>query len=208
MDDRDISKEELLNRLNNFLELLDALPDAVFEIDTHGNIIYLNKTALDKLCVSKNDLAKGINFFDYIEEDFKIDQSIKKAHEAECVLVPKGRTTFPAILFIVPVIENDKLIRYRVTAKDISRLKRAEREQQSLLSGLQKEVVDIKALRGFIPICAHCKRIRDDSGKWHSFEDYIREHTEAEFSHSLCPDCIASLYPDLFEQQSDLGLEE
>lgn len=56
---------------------------------------------------------------------------------------------------------------------------------------------EIKVLKGFLPICASCKKIRDDKGYWNQIESYIRDHSEAEFSHSLCPDCAKKLYPDL-----------
>ena len=56
---------------------------------------------------------------------------------------------------------------------------------------------EIKVLRGFLPICASCKKIRDDKGYWNQIESYIRDHSEAEFSHSICPDCAKKLYPDM-----------
>lgn len=61
---------------------------------------------------------------------------------------------------------------------------------------LQQALKNIKTLKGLIPICANCKQIRDDEGFWHQVEDYIRNHTDAKFSHGLCPDCMESLYPD------------
>jgi len=54
----------------------------------------------------------------------------------------------------------------------------------------------IKILRGFIPICSSCKKIRDDKGYWNGIEKYISDHSEAVFSHSICPDCIDRLYPE------------
>jgi len=56
---------------------------------------------------------------------------------------------------------------------------------------------ELKVLRGILPICASCKKIRDDKGYWAQIESYIREHSEAEFSHSLCPDCAKKLYPNM-----------
>lgn len=54
----------------------------------------------------------------------------------------------------------------------------------------------IKTLRGIVPICANCKKIRDDKGYWNQVEVYVRKHTEAVFSHSICPDCVKELYPE------------
>ncbi len=64
-------------------------------------------------------------------------------------------------------------------------------------SELQKALDEIKTLRGILPICSSCKNIRDDNGYWNQIESYIHDHSEAEFSHSLCPECANKLYPDL-----------
>ena len=61
---------------------------------------------------------------------------------------------------------------------------------------LQNTLEHIKTLRGIIPICASCKKIRDDKGYWNQVEVYIRDHSDAEFSHGICPECVQKLYPD------------
>jgi len=58
-------------------------------------------------------------------------------------------------------------------------------------------------MRGLIPICASCKNIRDDKGYWKQVEVYIQEHSEADFTHSICPDCARKLYPDIFDKESE-----
>ncbi|MCI5209554.1 MAG: hypothetical protein D3910_12370 [Candidatus Electrothrix sp. ATG2] len=63
---------------------------------------------------------------------------------------------------------------------------------------LQEAMSKVKILSGFLPICASCKKIRDDKGYWNQIESYIRDHSEAEFSHGICPDCAKTLYPDLY----------
>lgn len=83
-----------------------------------------------------------------------------------------------------------------VTAITIARRRRAEKEREELISQLQEALKKIKTLRGLLPICANCKRIRDDQGYWRSVEAYIREHSDVEFTHGLCPDCLKKLYPD------------
>jgi len=62
---------------------------------------------------------------------------------------------------------------------------------------LRQSLDQIKTLRGIVPICANCKKIRDDQGYWNQVEAYVCEHTEAEFSHGICPECIKKLYPEL-----------
>lgn len=74
----------------------------------------------------------------------------------------------------------------------------------SRLEDLSKALSEIKTLRGMLPICARCKKIRDDKGYWNQIEIYISNQTGAEFSHSLCPDCINTLYPDMALDEDDL----
>ena len=76
-------------------------------------------------------------------------------------------------------------------------LQQLNHRQERLIRQLKQALDEVKQLRGIIPICSHCKKIRDDSGYWKQVEQYISEHTEAEFSHGLCPNCLEELYPDL-----------
>ena len=84
---------------------------------------------------------------------------------------------------------------YEAAVRKNRELERANRE-------LREAMGTIKALRGLIPICANCKKVRDDQGYWRQVEEYIREHTEAEFSHGLCPECVKTLYPDFCGKKS------
>ena len=84
---------------------------------------------------------------------------------------------------------------------DISERKANEREREKLISDLEKALTKVKLLSGLLPICASCKNIRDDKGYWNQIESYIRDHSEAEFSHSICPDCAKRLYPGLYEEE-------
>jgi len=68
---------------------------------------------------------------------------------------------------------------------------------QATIAKLQKALEEVNVLSGLLPICASCKKIRDDTGYWNQIESYIRKHSDAEFSHSICPDCAKKLYPEL-----------
>ncbi len=81
---------------------------------------------------------------------------------------------------------------------DISRRKRIEAEREKLIKELQEALDEVKQLSGLLPICSSCKKIRDDNGYWKQIESYIRDHSEAEFSHGICPDCAKRLYPEVF----------
>ncbi len=73
------------------------------------------------------------------------------------------------------------------------------RELQRKNRALENAREKIKVLGGLLPICSSCKKIRDDEGYWNQIESYIRDHSEADFSHSICPDCARMLYPDLYD---------
>ena len=87
--------------------------------------------------------------------------------------------------------------------RDITLRKRIEQERRKLTLDLQDALAKIKRLRGLLPICASCKKIRDDKGYWNKLEDYISEHSEAEFTHGVCPDCMKKLYGVVLEEDTD-----
>ncbi|MCX5819363.1 MAG: response regulator transcription factor [Deltaproteobacteria bacterium] len=68
---------------------------------------------------------------------------------------------------------------------------------------LRQAFDQIKTLRGIVPICANCKKIRDDQGYWNQVEVYVRDHTEAEFSHGICPECMKELYPEFVGEKTE-----
>jgi PAS domain S-box-containing protein len=91
--------------------------------------------------------------------------------------------------------------------QDISERKRSEhaleeaaKEREKLVKELQYALDNIKTLQGLIPICSNCKKIRDDKGFWNQVEVYVSEHTDARFSHGICPDCGKKLYGNLYEK--------
>ena len=82
------------------------------------------------------------------------------------------------------------------THSDISDRKRWELEREKYIQELKEALSQIKTLSGLLPICSHCKKIRDDKGYWNQIESYIRDHSDAEFSHSICQECAKKYYPD------------
>lgn len=78
-------------------------------------------------------------------------------------------------------------------------LKESEQTLRQEKVKLEEALAQIKTLKGLIPICAKCKKIRDDEGFWNHIEDYIKKHSDAEFTHGICPDCGLELYPDFFK---------
>jgi len=81
-------------------------------------------------------------------------------------------------------------------AIDVTERHRAHAEREQLIAELQEALLTVNTLTGILPICAACKKIRDDRGEWTPVEVYVRERSQAQFSHGICPECAASLYPD------------
>jgi hypothetical protein len=77
--------------------------------------------------------------------------------------------------------------------------KNAERKREKEVAEKEKALEQVKILKGFLPICSSCKKIRDEEGDWNHLEDYIITHSEADFSHGMCPSCAKAMYPDLFD---------
>lgn len=103
----------------------------------------------------------------------------------------------------LPTVEHEEQEAYPIKELENRNevLKRLVDEKTKILKEanqrLEKALNEVKTLRGIIPICSHCKSIRSDDQSWHLIETYIREHSDAEFSHGICPDCVKKIYPDL-----------
>jgi PAS domain-containing protein len=87
-----------------------------------------------------------------------------------------------------------------VVLRDVTERKRIEEERSRLIDRLQEALADVRTLSGLLPICASCKKVRDDQDYWHEIEDYVASRSGAEFSHGICPDCVRRLYPHVIER--------
>ena len=113
-------------------------------------------------------------------------QSKKKGREIE---------NRPVLTILKKVAEIEREL--TLAQQEIKRRKKLEKEREKLIAELQQALSEIKTLRGFLPICANCKKIRDDEGYWQQIEKYIQDRSDAQFSHSICPECVKKLYPEL-----------
>lgn len=77
----------------------------------------------------------------------------------------------------------------------------ASTEREKLIKQLERALEEVKQLSGLLPICASCKRIRDKNGGWQQIEDYIADHSEADFTHGICPQCARNLYPEVYKKE-------
>lgn len=87
--------------------------------------------------------------------------------------------------------------------EDITEMKQAQEAKEKLIVELQVALFNVKTLSGLLPMCAWCKKIRNDKGYWKQVEEYISEHTDAEFSHGICPECMKNLVPETYDKNKE-----
>ncbi|MFW6254082.1 MAG: hypothetical protein ACOC41_04045 [Chitinivibrionales bacterium] len=87
-----------------------------------------------------------------------------------------------------------------ITSQDVTERVRAQKDRIKLINELQRALNEVETLRGLLPICASCKSIRDDKGYWSTIEEYFSCRSSVDFSHTLCPECLQMLYPDIYEK--------
>ncbi len=92
------------------------------------------------------------------------------------------------------------LISFLLISAGLSKIVHMIESLRTANNDLEGALVQVKKLEGILHVCASCKRIRDDKGQWGQLESYIRTHSEADFSHDICPDCMSKLYPDYAER--------
>jgi sigma-B regulation protein RsbU (phosphoserine phosphatase) len=209
-------EEALGKSKEKFRELYDHAPLGYHEYDAEGRITNVNHTDLEMLGYTAEEMIGQPIWKFNIEEEVAREQVMAKlagalppGKELERTYRRKDGTTFPVLI-------EDRLIRdgegrikgIRCTIQNITDRKRAEEDREKLIHELRDALASIKRLRGLLPICASCKKIRDDKGYWNQIESYIRDHTEAEFTHGICPECMKKLYPDLYGRDPQAGIAE
>jgi PAS domain S-box-containing protein len=176
--------------------------DAVFLTLLDGSILYANPAACSMCGFTLEELmALGRNaVVDPLEP--RLPEAIEERRrtgrfQGVLTMVRKDGSRFPAEISSAVFIDANGEERTATFVRDISVRQQIEAERNKLIQDLQKALSEIKALRGILPICSSCKNIRDEKGSWKKIEAYIQDHSEAEFSHSICPDCAKRLYGNL-----------
>ena len=118
-------------------------------------------------------------------------------------LLPNGEKLHVEVISS-PVCEgNNRVTRVVHVSRDITERKRMEAERERLIEELREALTKVKTLSGMLPICACCKKIRDDKGYWNQLEAYIGQHSEVLFTHSYCPDCLKKVYAELEDMKTN-----
>ena len=179
----------------------DAISDFVSVHDKDMKVLKVNKALSDFLDKTPDKLT-GKNCFEMMhgtQEPWLNCPHVKAIEKGETVTeeINDPNIGIPLLVTCSPCKDIEGKVMGTVhIARDISQEKSAKAEREKLISELQAALSNVKLLSGFLPICSSCKKIRDDQGYWNQIEEYIRDHSEAEFSHGICPECAKKLYPD------------
>jgi PAS domain S-box-containing protein len=180
--------------------VIEGMSDGVIVLDAQNRIVDLNPAAERIIGYPASEIiGQSVDQALSVQPDLiERYRYVTEAH-AEVVL-GKGEEQRYFDLRISPLRDRQGHLTGRlVVVRDITERKREEGEKEALLTQLEDALT--KVLSGYLPICANCKKIRNDDGAWHQIEAYIRDHTEVEFSHDLCPECAKKLYPEFYEEK-------
>jgi PAS domain S-box-containing protein len=192
--------------------IIKSVPDIIYRVDAQGCITFISDAVIRYGHMPGNLLSR--NFLEIVHPDDRARAS-RRINERRTVnrnpnplelrfLVGESG---PGVLESEPVFLISAQGLYRTEppdvgafmgsqgiARDITERKRAEEEREKLVKELQNALAQVKTLSGLIPICASCKKIRDDKGYWNQLESYIISRSDAQFSHGICPECAKKLY--------------
>ncbi|MFH2093363.1 MAG: PAS domain S-box protein [Pseudomonadota bacterium] len=201
------AEKAIKNSQEKFKKISELANDAIIQMNDKGRIIFWNAAA-EKIFgypweeVNGKDLhqllvpSRYLTPFNKSFQQFKLNgKGAVIGKTIELSALRKDGSEFEVELSLSAYQEDDHWHSVGIV-RDISRRKQNERERDQLILNLTKALDEIKTLRGIVPICASCKKIRDDQGFWKHVETYVQEHSHAQFSHGICPDCQKKLYPE------------
>jgi PAS domain S-box-containing protein len=201
--DRKKYEKKLQKSEEKFRILFENSKDPIYISILDGTIIDANQSFFDLFGYTKEDLSRlktldlYINpkdrsmFIKKIEtsgfaKDFEEKLRDKNGREMDCQITATVRRSV-----------DGAINGYQGIIRDVTEIKKNQIEREELIADLQNALKEVKTLSGLLPICSHCKKIRDDNGYWNQIESYIHEHSEAEFSHGICQECAEKYYPDM-----------
>lgn len=191
LDNEKLGKKivELEETINTQNAILSAIPDLMFKLNENGKYLDVWAQNPDELAASKDQLMGKLvskmlptEASDQIMMALKIAKAKGHSHGQQIRLnTPKGIQWFELSTSLE--LNDPVSSQFIMLSRDITKRKNAEIEREKTLS-------EIKLLQGIIPICSYCHNIRDDKGAWSRLEAYISDHSNAQFSHGICPNCI------------------
>ena len=188
--------------------LVDNVKTGVYRNNVEGRFIQINPAIAEIFGYDSVEEFMGITVADLYQNPEDRNNFTKEVQEKGFVknyeLALKKKDGAPIWCSITATAQRDEqgeIKWFDGVVEDITQRKRAEEERERLIRELTDAVARVKALSGMLPICASCKRIRNDKGYWEQVEVFVSEHSEAVFSHGVCPECMTKLYPDYVKEK-------
>ena len=182
-----------------FADLYDFAPVGYFTLDRAGVVLGSNITGAILLGQVRPGLH-GRSLAHYLTPETRprfsrfLDEAAEGTRKASCEVELTSEAGAHRFVQVEAVISQDGA-EYRLAMLDISERRAADVAREHLVAELQDALGRVHVLSGMLPICAACKKIRDDDGYWEQVEVYVQRHSDAQFSHGLCPDCMRKVYP-------------
>jgi len=204
LEDRIVERALEIQLERNFSDsLIQSLPGIMYVLDKVGRFRRWNKNfeTVSKYSADRIKELSPLDLFMSQADKERITRAIDLVFkegqaQVEAEFTTKDGRRIPYLFTGYRFVQDD--LEYLVgVGLDISDRVAAEQAKEVLITKLEDMLSQVKRLSGLLPICSACKKIRDDQGYWNQIEAYIREHSEVEFSHSLCPECARKLYPGL-----------
>jgi transcriptional regulator with PAS, ATPase and Fis domain len=183
--------------------LLDFAGDGIRIVDTDFRIIFENQAHRKILGSHAGEYCYyAYQRRDDICENCVVEMSFKdgKTHKQIRSAVSETGLKYLEVTSSNLLDANGRIIAGVEIVRDVTERKQIEAEKEKLISELQDALNSIRVLKGLIPICAWCRKVRDDKGYWKRVEKYIEEHSDASFTHSICPGCLQKTDPEAFEE--------
>jgi len=199
--------EEALQYEKSLMDaLMNNIPDSIYFKDRQCRLLKISRHMMKSLNMTQESdyyLKTDIDLFGEefgratVESDLQLMETGKPIIGlVEGRKLPDGKINWTSTTKIPLRDQDGNIIGLVGISREINEIKQAEEQREKIIAELQEALDKIKTLKGLIPICASCKKIRDDQGYWNSVESYIKDHAEVEFTHGICPDCMKKLYPN------------
>lgn len=205
------TEKELKEKKSQFESMFLGNPEPCIYLDNDFHIIDANPRFIEFFGYSIKEIkGKDIDSFiipeEYNEEAVKLNNETLSGYVYfDSIRKHKDGHLLSVSISAAPILIDNEVKGSFVMYKDITLRIKAEQEREKYIDKLQKALDEVKTLEGMIPICSHCKKIRDDSGFWGNVEQYIAKHSNVDFSHGICPDCLQKYYPDQYKKMKDKG---
>ncbi len=185
-----------------FRRIVGTAQEGIWFVDGTGKTSYVNRRLVDMLGYAEEEIL-GRPLCDFLPQGCSCVDRLKGicgerggSHEerTDCRFLRKDGSALWTIVSVNSLVDDaGKAIGALAMVTDISDRKKMERERESLITELQDALANVKTLKGLLPICAWCNKVKDEHGDWHPMEVYIKIHSEASFSHGICPECRRKL---------------